>query len=74
MTDFWWGEAPEWPETFNEAAGIDESQSCARPIACRAAGLPCRYFLDFRQTVAASPNHRAALCRTIYRGSASALV
>ena len=32
MTHFWWGEAPEWPETFNEAAGVDESQSRARPM------------------------------------------
>jgi hypothetical protein len=21
-THFWWGEAPEWPENFDEAAGV----------------------------------------------------
>jgi hypothetical protein len=32
MNHFWWGEAPAWPETFNEAAGLDESQGSARPM------------------------------------------
>jgi len=74
VTHFWWGEAPEWPETFNAAAGVDESQSRARPMRVPSRGLPCSYSLDFRQTIAALPNHRASSCRTISRGSASALV
>jgi hypothetical protein len=32
VAHFWWGEAPEWPETLNEAARLDESQRCARPM------------------------------------------
>jgi len=55
MNHFWWGEAPAWPETFNEAAGLDESQGSARPMRVPSGGLACRCSLDFRQTVAASP-------------------
>jgi hypothetical protein len=32
VAHIWWGEAPEWLETFNEAAGVDESQGGARPM------------------------------------------
>jgi hypothetical protein len=66
------GEAPAWPETFNETTDVGEIPGRARNHApCRAAGLLCRQSPGFRDAPVDGPDSTRD---TENRGSASVLV
>jgi hypothetical protein len=48
MAHYWWGEAPERPENFNEATGHRLTQSLAKPIRLPSRGLSCEHSADPR--------------------------